>query len=73
SSLRAEVELLLVEMSEAWQCDWSAWTDVLVEATFLFVLGRGLGLGAALEAALLFKDSCCLLAEAYRSGVVMLG
>ena len=60
SSLRAALDLLPDAMREAWQCDWSAVTEGLVEATNLFVLGRGLGLGAAQEAALKFrKPAAC--------------
>ena len=47
SSLRAALDLLPDAMREAWQCDWSAVTEGLVEATNLFVLGRGLGLDDA--------------------------
>ena len=65
SSLRAALDLLPDAMREAWQCDWSAVTEGLVEATNLFVLGRGLGLGAAQEAALKFKETSSLHAEAF--------
>ena len=60
-------------LREAWQCDWSAVTDGLQDATNLFVLGRGLGLGAAQEAALKFKETCGLHAEAYSSAEVKHG
>jgi len=60
-------------MCEAWQCDWTPVTEGLVEATNLFVLGRGLGLGAAQEAALKFKETCSLHAEAYSSAEVKHG
>jgi len=73
SSLRAALDLLPDAMREAWQCDWSAVTEGLVEATNLFVLGRGLGLGAAQEAALKFKETCSLHAEAYSSAEVKHG
>jgi len=57
----------------AWQCDWSSLTDGLVDAHNLFVLGRGLGLAAAQEAALKFKETCGLHAEAYSSAEVKHG
>ena len=38
SSLRNALDLLPDAMREAWQCDWSAVTEGLVEATNLFVL-----------------------------------
>lgn len=57
----------------AWQADWSALADGLVPARNLFVLGRGLGLAAAQEAALKFKETCGLHAEAYSSAEVKHG
>lgn len=57
----------------AWQEDWTALADGLVDARNLFVLGRGLGLGAAQEAALKFKETCGLHAEAYSSAEVKHG
>ncbi|TDK23007.1 SIS domain-containing protein [Luteimonas aestuarii] len=60
-------------MREAWRCDWSALEGGLVPMRNLFVLGRGLGLGAAQEAALKFKETCGLHAEAYSSAEVKHG
>lgn len=60
-------------MRAAWDCDWSLAGDGLVSAHNLFVLGRGLGLGAAQEAALKFKETCGLHAEAYSSAEVKHG
>lgn len=57
----------------AWQADWRSLTDGLVEAHNLFVLDRGLGLAAAQEAALKFKETCGLHAEAYSSAEVKHG
>jgi glucosamine--fructose-6-phosphate aminotransferase (isomerizing) len=57
----------------AWQCDWSPVVDGLLEAHNLFVLGRGLGLGIAQEAALKFKETCGLHAEAFSSAEVKHG
>jgi glucosamine--fructose-6-phosphate aminotransferase (isomerizing) len=57
----------------AWRADWSSLTEGLVDARNLFVLGRGLGLGAAQEAALKFKETCGLHAEAYSSAEVKHG
>jgi len=57
----------------AWQADWSSLGDGLVDAHNLFVLGRGLGLAAAQEAALKFKETCGLHAEAYSSAEVKHG
>jgi glucosamine--fructose-6-phosphate aminotransferase (isomerizing) len=60
-------------LQRAWQADWSPLTAGLVEAHNLFVLGRGLGLAAAQEAALKFKETCGLHAEAYSSAEVKHG
>ncbi|HJR73819.1 MAG TPA: SIS domain-containing protein [Luteimonas sp.] len=60
-------------LQAAWRQDWSALTDGLADARNLFVLGRGLGLGAAQEAALKFKETCGLHAEAYSSAEVKHG
>nr|WP_255516488.1 SIS domain-containing protein [Luteimonas suaedae] len=60
-------------MREAWAQDWSPLVDGLVRTRNLFVLGRGLGLGAAQEAALKFKETCGLHAEAYSSAEVKHG
>ncbi|MGH8084833.1 MAG: SIS domain-containing protein [Lysobacter sp.] len=57
----------------AWQADWSSLVDGLLEARNLFVLGRGLGLAAAQEAALKFKETCGLHAEAFSSAEVKHG
>jgi glucosamine--fructose-6-phosphate aminotransferase (isomerizing) len=52
-------------LSQAWAFDWSALSDGLVDATNLYVLGRGLGLGIAQEAALKLKETSQLHAEAF--------
>jgi glucosamine--fructose-6-phosphate aminotransferase (isomerizing) len=61
------------ELRAAWQADWSPLIEGLVDAHNLFVLGRGLGLAAAQEAALKFKETCGLHAEAYSSAEVKHG
>ncbi len=72
-ALLAALDALPDAMREAWQCDWSAVGDGLAQADNLFVLGRGIGLGAAQEAALKFKETCGLHAEAYSSAEVKHG
>ncbi|MDH5824591.1 SIS domain-containing protein [Luteimonas sp. RD2P54] len=57
----------------AWNQDWTALVDGLAGTANLFVLGRGLGLGVAQEAALKFKETCGLHAEAYSSAEVKHG
>jgi glucosamine--fructose-6-phosphate aminotransferase (isomerizing) len=51
-------------LMHAWQLDWSAVVTRLTAANNLYVIGRGLGLGVAQEAALKFKETCGLHAEA---------
>src|SRR4051812_43855841 len=53
------------QLDRSWQLDWSALVDRLAEAEGLYVLGRGLGLGIAEEAALKLKETCGLHAEAF--------
>lgn len=60
-------------LRQAWAQDWSAVVDGLKDARNLFVLGRGLGLGAAQEAALKFKETSGLHAEAFSSAEVKHG
>lgn len=52
------------QLEHAWQLDWSAAIEPLRPATDLYVVGRGLGLGVAQEAALKLKETCGLHAEA---------
>lgn len=72
-ALRAALQRLPDALRQAWQCEWTAVTDGLVDAGNLFVLGRGPGLGAAQEAALKFKETCGVHAEAYSSAEVKHG
>ena len=51
-------------LARAWQLDWRAAVGRLTAASNLYVIGRGLGLGIAQEAALKFKETCGLHAEA---------
>jgi glutamine---fructose-6-phosphate transaminase (isomerizing) len=60
-------------LSEAWDCEWSPLLDCLANATGLYVIGRGPGLGIAQEAALKFKETCALHAEAFSAAEVRHG
>jgi glucosamine--fructose-6-phosphate aminotransferase (isomerizing) len=60
-------------MERAWQLDWSSALPLLQTAEHLYVVGRGLGLGAAQEIALKFKETCGLHAEAFSSAEVRHG
>lgn len=57
----------------AWALDWSPALPALTGAASLFVLGRGLSLGIAQEAALKLKETCGLHAEAYSAAEVKHG
>jgi glutamine---fructose-6-phosphate transaminase (isomerizing) len=52
------------QLERAWKHDWPAALGPLKPARDLYVVGRGLGLGVAQEAALKLKETCGLHAEA---------
>jgi glutamine---fructose-6-phosphate transaminase (isomerizing) len=60
-------------LAQAWRCDWSPLIDALADATGLYVIGRGPGLGIAEEAALKFKETCALHAEAFSAAEIRHG
>jgi len=51
-------------LQRAWELDWSGALAPLLDANNLYVIGRGVGLAIAQEAALKFKETCGLHAEA---------
>lgn len=55
------------QLEQAWAADWSPLVERLRGARGLYVIGRGFGLGVAQEAALKFKETCGLHAEAFSS------
>jgi glucosamine--fructose-6-phosphate aminotransferase (isomerizing) len=60
-------------LMDAWALDWSPAVAALERAEDLFVLGRGLNLGIAQEAALKLKETCALHAEAFSAAEVKHG
>jgi glucosamine--fructose-6-phosphate aminotransferase (isomerizing) len=64
---------LPLALRAAWSLDWSSLVRGLVDARNLFVVGRGLGLGAVQEAALKLKETCGLHAEAFSAAEVKHG
>ncbi len=60
-------------LTRAWDLDWSAAAAKLVTARDLYVIGRGVGFGAAQEAALKLKETCSLHAEAFSAAEVRHG
>ncbi|HEY0502391.1 MAG TPA: SIS domain-containing protein [Lysobacter sp.] len=73
AALLAAIDTLPAALRAAWAQDWSPLVAGLKDAHNLFVVGRGLGLGAAQEAALKFKETCGLHAEAFSSAEVKHG
>jgi glucosamine--fructose-6-phosphate aminotransferase (isomerizing) len=60
-------------MRDAWNADWSSVVPLLSPARDLYTIGRGVGFGAAQEAALKFKETCGLHAEAFSAAEVRHG
>ncbi|MGK6320476.1 SIS domain-containing protein [Sphingomonas sp. DT-204] len=60
-------------LRKAWASDWTPLVDRLAEARGLYAIGRGLGFGIAQEAALKFKETCGLHAEAFSAAEVRHG
>ncbi len=73
AELQAGLAAAPESLRQAWALDWSPALDVLCRARSLFVLGRGLGLAIAQEAALKLKEACGLHAEAYSAAEVRHG
>jgi glutamine---fructose-6-phosphate transaminase (isomerizing) len=64
-ALSRSVDALPDALRIAWGMDWSAGVELLVNTHSLYVLGRGLTLGIAQEAALKFKETCGIHGEAF--------
>jgi glutamine---fructose-6-phosphate transaminase (isomerizing) len=62
--LSEEIRKAPQHLERAWNLDWSAAVARLQPANDLFVVGRGMGLGVAQEAALKLKETCGMHAEA---------
>jgi glucosamine--fructose-6-phosphate aminotransferase (isomerizing) len=60
-------------LDAASRLDWWPALGALTDATSLYALGRGTGLGAALEIALKLKETCRLHAEAFSTAEVLHG
>jgi glutamine---fructose-6-phosphate transaminase (isomerizing) len=67
AELESALDALPAQMDRSWALDWSAALSPLESAAHLYVVGRGLGLGAAQETALKCKETCGLHAEAFSS------
>ena len=61
------------DLERAWALDWQPAIDTLRTAHHLYVIGRGVGLGIAQEAALKCKETCGLHAESFSAAEVRHG
>ncbi|MGH8278743.1 MAG: SIS domain-containing protein [Gammaproteobacteria bacterium] len=73
AALQTALEAVPAALERAFSLDWSALVAGLTRAEHAFVLGRGLMLAAAEEAALKLKETCGLHAEAFSSAEVKHG
>lgn len=71
--LRSALHGLPECLDRAARLDWSAGVERLQDAQQLFVIGRGLGLPVAQEAALKFKETCGVQAEGFSGAEVQHG
>lgn len=72
-ALQAAVANAPEAFATALSLDWSPLSDRLAAASSAFVLGRGPAFAIACEAALKFKETCGLHAEAYSAAEVLHG
>lgn len=73
AALQQALQQLPATLEQAVQADWSRAVDALRDADRLFVIGRGLGLPVAMEAALKFKETCGIQAEAFSAAEIQHG
>ena len=73
AALATALEALPPALEIAAHTDWSEGVDALAGADRLLVLGRGTGLAIAMEAALKFKETCGIQAEAFSGAEVRHG
>ena len=71
--LKAGLGVLPETLASAWALDWSAAPRSLMDTDHLYVVGRGPGFAVAQEAALKFKETCGLHAEAFSAAEVRHG
>jgi glucosamine--fructose-6-phosphate aminotransferase (isomerizing) len=67
AALRAAIDRLPDRLTQATELDWSGCLDTFASAASLITIGRGPTLPIAREAALKFKETCNLHAEAFSS------
>ena len=72
-ALLAALARLPERLEAALACDWSPALDELADASALYVVGRGPGLGVAAETALKLKETSGVLAEALSAAEIQHG
>ncbi|MBK7615834.1 MAG: SIS domain-containing protein [Vitreoscilla sp.] len=72
-ALMLALQALPDTLQQASTCDWSAAIDVLAPARAIMVVGRGISFPVALEAALKFKETSALQAEAFSGAEIKHG
>jgi glutamine---fructose-6-phosphate transaminase (isomerizing) len=73
AALAQALQALPQALERACTADWSPALETLAQADRLFVIGRGLGLPVAMEAALKLKETCGIQAEAFSGAEVQHG
>jgi glucosamine--fructose-6-phosphate aminotransferase (isomerizing) len=73
AALLDAVRDLPARLEQAWRLDWGAAIAPLCAAEHLYVIARGLGFAIAQEAALKFKETCGLHAEAFSAAEIRHG
>jgi glucosamine--fructose-6-phosphate aminotransferase (isomerizing) len=73
AALHAALAGLPDHLRKAVDCDWMELAPALAQGNSLFILGRGPSFAIANEAALKFKETCAMHAEAYSAAEVMHG
>lgn len=73
AELRTALRELPDRLGTALACDWSELCAALDDKQSLFIVGRGPAYAIALEAALKFKETCAVHAEAYSAAELMHG
>jgi glucosamine--fructose-6-phosphate aminotransferase (isomerizing) len=71
--LLSGLERLPEDLKKAQECDWTSAIPTLKSAKRIMIVGRGYGLSLALEAALKFKETCSIQAEAFSAAEIKHG
>jgi len=72
-ALLGAVRSLPTQLEQAWRLSWEPGVEPLRDASHLYVIARGVGLGVAHEAALKCKEACGLHAESFSAAEVRHG